>query len=69
MAITGERVRIVLVRAGIHLQKRLFNMGLHVNDVITIEHSLGNGAVVVSKKGHKLGLGGGMAQKIFVNRE
>ena len=68
MAAPGERVRIVFVRSGANLQERLLSMGLNIDDVITVEHSQGRGAVVVSKDKNRYGLGGGMAQKIFVER-
>ncbi len=69
MAEPGEKVRIVTVRAGSSMQERLLSMGLNVDDVIMVEHSQGRGSVVISRCGLKFGLGGGMAQKIFVIKE
>ncbi len=69
MASPGERVRIVSIRSGADLQERLLSMGLNIDDVIAVEHSQGRGAVVVSKDKNRYGLGGGIAQKIFVKKE
>ena len=69
IAKAGERVRIVKVWTGSSMQKRLLSMGLHVGDVITVEQVQGRGPIVISRCGQKYGLGGGMAQKIFVIKE
>ena len=69
MAEPGERVRIVTVRAGAGLQERLLSMGINVDDVVAVEQSQGRGSIVISRCGQKYGLGGGMAQKIFVTKE
>ncbi len=69
MAKPGERVRIVMVRAGASVQERLLSMGLNVDDMVLVAHSQHRGSVVISRCGQKYGLGGGMAQKIFVMKE
>ncbi len=69
MASPGEKVKIAFIRAGINLQERLLSMGINVHDVIAVEQGQKRGAVIISKDGQKYGLGGGMAQKIFVKKE
>ncbi len=69
MARPGEKVRIATVRAGASMQERLLSMGINVDDVVKVEQLQGRGAVVISKDEQKYGLGGGMAQKIFVVKE
>lgn len=68
MASPGEKVEIDFIRAGIKLHERLSSMGINVNDIIAVEQRQKRGAVIISKDGCKYGLGGGMAQKIFVKR-
>lgn len=69
MASPGEKVKIVAIRSGSDLQERLLSMGINVDDVVKVEQLQGRGAVVISKDEQKYGLGGGMAQKIFVIKE
>ncbi len=69
LANDGERVRIVSVRSGRNLHERLSSMGIHVDDVVKVIQRHHRGAVIISKDGSRYGLGGGMAQKILVEKE
>lgn len=69
LAGAGETVRIVLIRSGANLKKRLLSMGLQVGDIVKIVQCREKGAVLIAKDGNRFMLGGGMAQKIFVTKE
>ena len=68
MADEGESVRIVLIRGGHNIQKRMLSMGLTLDDVIEVVHRQNKGAVLISKAGSRYAFGGGMAHKINVVR-
>lgn len=68
LADAGESVRIVCVRGGCNMQKRMLSMGLALDDVITVVGRQGQGALLVSKNGSRYAFGGGMAHKINVIR-
>ena len=65
----GEKVRIVFVREnGGALRERLFGMGICQDDEIVIVAKHEGGAVLISRDGSRIALGGGMAHKINVTR-
>jgi len=66
MASPGEVVRVVDIRAGRGLARRLADMGLLLGVNIRVISSQMPGPVVVEVKGTRLALGYGMAQKILV---
>ena len=68
MAGEGESVRIVLIRGGQNIQKRMLSMGLTLDDVIEIVQRQNKGAVLISKAGSRYAFGGGMAHKINVTK-
>lgn len=67
MADAGARVRIVALRGGAVLVKRMTDMGLNVGSELTVRQRQGGG-VVVSRGETRFALGGGMAQKVMVVR-
>ncbi len=67
MADAGARVRIVALRGGAGLDKRMTEMGLNVGCELTVRQRQGGG-VVVSRDETRFALGGGMAQKVMVER-
>jgi len=67
MADAGARVRIVALRGGVGLNKRMTEMGLNVGSELTVRQRQGGG-VVVSRGEMRFALGGGMAQKVMVVR-
>jgi ferrous iron transport protein A len=69
MAGEGETVRIISIRQGCWLRKRLMSMGIQVKDIIIVSQRLSNGAVLISKDNQRFAIGGGMALKIIVTKE
>jgi len=67
MANTGARVRIVALRGGVGLDKRMTEMGLNVGSELTVRQRQGSG-VVISRGEMRLALSGGMAQKVMVEQ-
>ncbi len=66
---SGEKVRIVLIRGGANLKKRLLSMGIQLEDIVEVVQSGNKGAVLIVKDENRFMLGGGMAQKIYVTKE
>jgi Fe2+ transport system protein FeoA len=62
----GNKVKIVSLRGGKGFQERLISMGLNIGDEIEVILCRERGPILVAKEGMRYGLGGGMAQKIFV---
>lgn len=65
MADEGARVRIVALRGGAMLDKRVTEMGLNIGSELTVRQHQGGG-IVVSRGETRFALGGGMAHKIMV---
>jgi len=61
----GEKVRIVSLRGGKGLFMRLASMGLYPGAVIEVISNK-MGPLIIAKDGMRVGIGYGMAQKIFV---
>lgn len=66
IALPGEKVEIVEIKGGRGLITKLLNMGFYPGVVIEVISNSGYGPLIVAKEGIRLGLGFGMAQKIFV---
>ena len=62
----GEKVEIAEIRAGRGLSVRLANMGFYPGVIIDVISNLKQGPLIIAKEGTRLGLGFGMASKIFV---
>ncbi len=62
----GEKVEIVEIRGGRGLVTKLLNMGFYPGVMVEVVSNCGYGPLIVAKDGMRLGLGFGMAQKIFV---
>ena len=62
----GEKVEIAEIRAGRGLSVRLANMGFYPGVIIDVISNLKRGPLIIAKEGTRLGLGFGMASKIFV---
>lgn len=67
MADEGTRVRVVALRGGAGLDKRMTEMGLNVGSELTVRQRQGGG-VVVSRGETRFALGGGMAHKVMVEK-
>lgn len=66
MVSPGEVVKVVAVRAGWGLQRRLADMGLTPGVQIRVINSQRPGPVVIDIRGSRLALGYGIAHKIMV---
>ncbi len=66
MAGEGVRVRIVALRGGAGLDKRMTEMGLNVGGEVTVRQRQGGGGLVVSRGETRYALGAGMAHKVMV---
>lgn len=62
----GEKVEIVEIKAGRGLYIRLANMGFYPGVVIEVISNLKRGPLIIAIRGIRIGLGFGMASKIFV---
>jgi ferrous iron transport protein A len=66
MADQGVQVRIVALRAGRGLDRRLTEMGLNIGTELKVQQRQPGGGLVVTRGETRLALGGGMAHKIMV---
>lgn len=64
----GTRVRIAALLAGRGMAERISDMGLPVGSEIEIVQRQSGGRMVVARDFARVALGGGMAQKILVER-
>lgn len=65
MADEGQSVRVVDLRAGRNLQRRLTDLGLNIGSELCVVQRQGSG-LVVSRGETRVAVGGGMAMKIMV---
>lgn len=63
----GARVRVVALRGGAGLDKRVTEMGLNVGCELVVRQRQGGGLVVMRGE-TRFALGGGMAHKILVEK-
>ena len=66
MARPGELLRVIGVRAGWGLQRRLADMGLTPGVEIRVINSQMPGPVLIDVRGSRVALGRGVAQKVMV---
>ena len=64
----GARVRIAALLAGSAMAERIADMGLCIGSEIEIVQRQSGGRLVVARDFARVALGGGMAQKILVER-
>ncbi len=67
LAREGEKVRVSGVSGGRDLMRRLMDMGFHPGTEIEIISASRVGPLIVRLDGTRLGIGMGMARKIFVS--
>ena len=68
MACSGEMVRLVDIKSGRGLIRRLSDMGLTPGVNFKVINSQRPGPVIIDVRGSRLVLGHGMVHKIFVTR-
>jgi ferrous iron transport protein A len=63
----GDRARVVEVRGGRGLQRRLAYMGIHPGDVVSMTQSgVFRGPLLIEVHGCRIALGRGVARRVFV---
>ncbi|MCG5515450.1 MULTISPECIES: FeoA family protein [unclassified Ectothiorhodospira] len=65
MAQEDQTVRVVALRAGRNLDRRLTELGIHIGSELRVVQRQGN-ALVVSRDNARIAIGAGMAMKILV---
>ncbi|MCB2261633.1 MAG: FeoA domain-containing protein [Candidatus Thiosymbion ectosymbiont of Robbea hypermnestra] len=65
MADEGRKVRIIALRAGRNLDRRLTDLGLNIGSELHVVQRRGGG-LVVARGEARVAIGGGMAMKILV---
>jgi ferrous iron transport protein A len=63
----GSRVRITAIQGGRGLHRRLMGLGLRVGSEVEVLHHRGSG-VVVASAGNRIALGGGVSEKLLIER-
>lgn len=64
----GESVRLLSVRGGTHIRRRLADLGLNTGMTVKIINGIESGPMILSVKDSRLAIGRGMAEKIIVER-
>jgi len=62
----GEEVCLVAIRGGLHLRKRLADLGLNIGTTFRVVRVNPHGPMILAVKDSRLALGRGMAQKVLV---
>jgi ferrous iron transport protein A len=65
MADPGSPVRVVALRSGRNLDRRLSELGLNVGSVVQVVQRAG-GKLIVARGSTRLAIGGGIATRILV---
>ncbi|MFO1129383.1 MAG: FeoA family protein [Rhodospirillales bacterium] len=68
LASEGERVRIVGFRSGREMERKLADLGLCVGSEITIVSRDLRGPLLVARDSVRIGIGAGIAHRVFVIR-
>ncbi len=63
---SGNQVKIVELNGGINFIRRINELGVRINDIFEVVSNAGQGQIILRKDSLKIGLGVGMASKIFV---
>jgi Fe2+ transport system protein FeoA len=66
MVSEGEEVRLVGIRGGLHLRRRLADLGLNIGMTFRVVHVNPSGPLILAVKDSRLALGRGMAHKVMV---
>jgi len=66
LATVGEEVRLVDIRGGQDLRKRLADLGFNIGMTLRIVQKDVNGPMILAVKDSRMVLGRGMAQKVMV---
>jgi Fe2+ transport system protein FeoA len=66
MVAPGEEVRLIAIRGGRRMRKRLAELGLNPGLTVRVVQRDGHGPLILAVKDSRLALGRGMAHKIMV---
>ena len=66
MVSPGEEARLVAIRGGQRLRKRLADLGLNLGMTVRVMRCDGRGPLILAVKDSRLAVGRGMAHKIMV---
>jgi ferrous iron transport protein A len=63
----GTRARVLEIRGGRGLERRLTHMGIHPGDIVLIAQSgLFRGPLLIEAHGYRIALGRGVARRVVV---
>ncbi len=62
----GEKFKIINIYGGRGIMRRLFEMGIGPDSICKVISNPGRGPIVIEKDGMRIGIGYGMAKRIFV---
>ena len=63
----GDRARVLEIRGGRGLQRRLAHMGIHPGDIVSMAQSgVFRGPLLIEVHGCRIVLGRGVARRVFV---
>jgi ferrous iron transport protein A len=60
----GDRVRLVSIKGGRQMTRRLLALGISLGNELDVLHRRGRG-VVVARDGNRVALGGGVAERLL----
>jgi len=66
MACPGEEMRLVAIRGGCRMRRRLADLGLNSGMTVRVVQHSGRGPMIVAVKDSRLAIGRGMAHRILV---
>jgi Fe2+ transport system protein FeoA len=66
MVAPGDEVRLIAIRGGRRMRKRLAELGLNPGLTVRVVQRDGRGPLILAVKDSRLALGRGMAHKIMV---
>lgn len=65
----GDTVRVVDIQGGLGFRQRLFHLGIHEGDILTVKRSgILGGPILIEVHGTEIALGRGMAKRILVEK-
>lgn len=63
----GDRARVVEIRGGRGLERRLTHMGIHPGDIVLMTQAgIFRGPLLIEVRGCRIALGRGVARRVFV---
>lgn len=63
---TGDKIKVLTIQGGRGLERKLIDMGIYPGIEFNVVNSTGQGQVVISREGNRIGIGHGMALKVYI---